>query len=532
MDITVLNEKAYLLLVIDLGSKLVVAHAFQNRRFTTKDVIQALKNTLLKRTEDRTIILHSDCESIFKSAEMLAFAKDNQIALSHNLAGYQRFGNQVSESLNRSIKLILRKKVIAFIGQKPSKRKTSLQKYSLKQITNLVSFDELSACLNESLLHYNNKPHTSDNMFALSPFNMDEILYNDQQKQYYTIKPTIVKNDNSKESLEVRKARALLAESYVFNWQAILLEHKRTSEKTLNEVQEANKKLTLVQHMLYEDNRRLKEHNEQLNKKIDYLVQETKARAEKDAAKETARAKRRSAKKQKLRDTVSPADFQIVLNLVEDTYKEDHYVIIKARIRVAFILLYITGLRVSNLLLLSWNQLLQLLHEGETELLRIKGGGRAPKKLYLGSQGKTILKQFKNEIHILKDTSSFSLDHPVFTAQRQFTKNYQSTPLNRENFNKQLNNILKKASVVLKKNIKTHSFRATFITELLEADTPIHKVKALIGHKRIEATAAYDRTTLSSQEIKKTLAKINKARLTKFQVVKRTKRPKQKRKNN
>ena len=151
------------------------------------------------------------------------------------------------------------------------------------------------------------------------------------------------------------------------------------------------------------------------------------------------------------------------------------------------------------------------------------------KKLYLSHQGKTLLKQFIQDIEFLKKNSNFHLENFVFSAQTKFSvHNRDNLPLNRVNFNRQINKVLDQASILLKKNFKTHSFRATFITQLLNSEIPIHKVKAIMGHKRIEATAAYDRTILTSKEIKATLTKVNKARLKQFQILMRSKKRKNK----
>ena len=72
-----------------------------------------------------------------------------------------------------------------------------------------------------------------------------------------------------------------------------------------------------------------------------------------------------------------------------------------------------------------------------------------------------------------------------------------------DNFEKELNKILEKASIILKKNIRTHSFRATVITELLANNIAIDDVKEIIGHKSIESTLNYKRLRLSPRQIQR-----------------------------
>jgi hypothetical protein len=58
---------------------------------------------------------------------------------------------------------------------------------------------------------------------------------------------------------------------------------------------------------------------------------------------------------------------------------------------------------------------------------------------------------------------------PLFTTQMQLNKS-----INRSLFDNELNLILKKVSLSLHKHIRTHSFRATIITELLETFGMMH----------------------------------------------------------
>jgi site-specific recombinase XerD len=72
----------------------------------------------------------------------------------------------------------------------------------------------------------------------------------------------------------------------------------------------------------------------------------------------------------------------------------------------------------------------------------------------------------------------------------------------------QINTILDDASTKLKKHLKSHSFRATYRTDLLAADVPIHQVKTIVGHKSIKTTARYDRYSLDIAEIQRILDEV------------------------
>nr|YP_006234314.1 hypothetical protein HusqMp73 [Phlegmariurus squarrosus]AEV55764.1 hypothetical protein HusqMp73 [Phlegmariurus squarrosus] len=175
-----------------------------------------------------------------------------------------------------------------------------------------------------------------------------------------------------------------------------------------------------------------------------------------------------------------------------------------ARKRTAFILLYCTGLRVSNLLMLSVNHIRDLLDKGKT-FLPLNKGGDPRHALALSSVARKLLNQqhLPDFTQLMRDKEGI---HPFFTTQVQFDK-----PINRSSFDDELNHVLKKASLLLHKHIRTHSFRATIITELLET-TPIQVVKDIIGHRSIKTTVQYNRSKIDEQQLTKILNNIDKTR--------------------
>jgi site-specific recombinase XerD len=81
--------------------------------------------------------------------------------------------------------------------------------------------------------------------------------------------------------------------------------------------------------------------------------------------------------------------------------------------------------------------------------------------------------------------------------------------LNRANFDNELNKILQKASALLGKHIRTHSLRASFVTDLLLNEIPIHKVKEIVGHHDIKSTATYQRSSVTQKEVRSVIAFVN-----------------------
>lgn len=97
-----------------------------------------------------------------------------------------------------------------------------------------------------------------------------------------------------------------------------------------------------------------------------------------------------------------------------------------------------------------------------------------------------------------------SEEMPFFTTQVCFSK-----PLDRSSLEKELNTILTKASDIFRKHIRTHSFRATLITNYLQK-TPIDVVKDVIGHRDTKTTALYKRSKLNKEQFKHLLRELDK----------------------
>lgn len=191
---------------------------------------------------------------------------------------------------------------------------------------------------------------------------------------------------------------------------------------------------------------------------------------------EERKEKRQNAIKQLLRDSITPEEFQSILDLVKTV------AFVSARKRTALLLLYCTGLRVSNLLAFSVKHIRELLDNGKT-CVPLNKGGDARHPINLSLHGKKQLNQyFKSFARLMEEKEN---NHPFFTTQIQLDK-----PINRSSFDNELNKLLKKASLQLNKHIRTHSFRATIISDLLET-TPIHVVKDIMGHRNIKTTVQY-----------------------------------------
>lgn len=67
----------------------------------------------------------------------------------------------------------------------------------------------------------------------------------------------------------------------------------------------------------------------------------------------------------------------------------------------------------------------------------------------------------------------------------------------------------------LGKNIRSHSFRISVVSDLLEHGVPIHQVKELIGDKNISSTMRYSRDAITKKGTRSIIAKVNSFRIRK-----------------
>ena len=235
---------------------------------------------------------------------------------------------------------------------------------------------------------------------------------------------------------------------------------------------------------LAQQNQELVKLNKQLTQQLETVVEELnqikQERQEKAARKEVWANRKRLPK----RDPVTPEIYQALIDATEaDITRYTDYT--AARLRIALCLLTITGIRVNELLPLKVHQLKTLLTEGWIAIDRSKRGP-ASHKAYLSKQGKQILKSRKKDfdlLYLLKENKSY-----IFTSQLDHNKH-----IRREQITKDINKIMALVSKNLpdQPNLKSHSFRTSFITQLWKDTNDIEFVRQVIGHSKLDTTSSY-----------------------------------------
>lgn len=112
----------------------------------------------------------------------------------------------------------------------------------------------------------------------------------------------------------------------------------------------------------------LQEENIQLNKKLNFLEEEAQYHKNKREEKEKKAEKLKNAKKRPSRDVLEFEEFIGLLNTI------DNNSYCNLRRKAAFLILYTTGLRVSNLLIFKVKNIKELMATGKTRIDLIKGG--------------------------------------------------------------------------------------------------------------------------------------------------------------
>jgi site-specific recombinase XerD len=153
----------------------------------------------------------------------------------------------------------------------------------------------------------------------------------------------------------------------------------------------------------------------------------------------------------------------------------------------------------------------ELMNIGETTISIIKKGDNRS-MLFIGAKGKQLFHQYQNEFNTIKSSIVLTSQSPknafFFSSRKEPDK-----PLCLRNLDRQINKILIVASTDLGNFLRSHSFRASFITDLLKQETPIETVKDIIGHSNIGTTATYRRSRLRAEQAKTILKNLATARL-------------------
>lgn len=306
----------------------------------------------------------------------------------------------------------------------------------------------------------------------------------------------LVNNLEAPTKQSMKKYKTKIIQKFEGNWEKFFLDFEENTTKALHEIQFQNRVLSAQNNMLYKQNKEIRQ-------QIQYMEERERMREQKEIEKQNAKHKRKKTKRLPVRDAITIEEFEQILHMVDRFYQDPF---VRARLKIGLILLYTTGLRISNLLVLTKRNVCLLALEGECQTAIIKGGAQR-KTLYIGTKGKELFQKFHFELtHLCLHQSN---DGSTLFS----TKWDSSKPISKRSLIGQINNILKYASTIFGKHLRSHSFRASYITDLLDQGVPIEKTKDIIGHSHIGTTATYRRSLVTLKELRKTITALNQGRI-------------------
>jgi len=158
------------------------------------------------------------------------------------------------------------------------------------------------------------------------------------------------------------------------------------------------------------------------------------------------------------------------------------------RNRAMIELLYASGLRVSELVNLTFQQI--LFDEG---FLRVTGKGKKERFVPTGEPALEYLNQYIAEVRGLK---------PVQRGNEAFVfLNPSGKKISRISVFKIVKNLCLTAGIM--KNVSPHTFRHSFATHLVEGGADLRAVQEMLGHESITTTEIY--THLDSQYLREVI---------------------------
>jgi integrase/recombinase XerD len=149
--------------------------------------------------------------------------------------------------------------------------------------------------------------------------------------------------------------------------------------------------------------------------------------------------------------------------------------------------LYATGLRVSELVNLTFEQL-----DLENRFIRVVGKGGKERIVLLNKKSVDALKEWI-KIRDKKFSGKISAEYDKFIFLSKLGK-----PISRVDFWEQLKNYVRNAGI--SKNVSPHTLRHSFATHMLKYGADLRVVQELLGHSDISTTQIY--TQVDRQHLK------------------------------
>ena len=185
----------------------------------------------------------------------------------------------------------------------------------------------------------------------------------------------------------------------------------------------------------------------------------------------------------RIKDNITKKDFRFLMNFIEAD--ESIRKIRKDRLQKIFTLLYSLGIRLNEVQQINETVINDLLENGKSKIKDYKTNKE--KIVYISSDSKKLIEKYFNP----------KMGYTIHSERGNGNKLHPISLIN------DVNSYLKK--VFPNKNITSHSFRQTLITELSEKGINAKVIQTLVSHKDIKTTFRYikvdENTIMNSLEI-------------------------------
>jgi len=233
---------------------------------------------------------------------------------------------------------------------------------------------------------------------------------------------------------------------------------------------------------LKEQNIILKDQLTKLQEQFEILTKELQEQKERERLIEEKREKRKNRRRLPKREPITVEIYDSLIQSSRNLKSSNLYQ--SVRLRLALALLFVTGIRISELLPLKMKQVGSLFINHWITIDRVKRGP-ANHKAFLTKEGSRIIQERRSDfefMQLFKDDDSY-----IFTAENS------QKPLAREAFTNLINKFIKDYARKMDRNpnLSSHSFRVGFITQLWRDTNDIEFVRQAIGHSKIDTTSQY-----------------------------------------
>jgi len=481
------NQKVYVFLCVDIHSNVILGHTISKQPITSHKIVRILEQTIAKRFKIpgvKKLIIHTDRGTQFSSKAYHNFTERYQEYFIPSMARQNTpTDNPVAERIIRTFK---EHKIYD----------TTIQEKLYNSLAVDPKFASYRACLNEYVKSLNNKPNRKskagpqqhDNNVSTATMLMQEPSHPKAMSSHFgeDLRSEHVANYKAESEkvigvlAELAAKKAELVESTPFddfeNNLALQLIDIRLNE--IYSIIQNNPETT--REYVAQAIEPIEDSLIALHQKIDTLLPKNKVDRE----------------ILPLRDPIDMNLFPLFFTNAgsQATRQKD---LKQAQLRVAYTLLYHTGLRINEIREINEKAINNAIAASQISVIHHK-----TKQAHIHILSKTAvikLKQLKPECTVIFNK---------YPCQYLFGKD---KPIHEKALIRLINQDLQNTCEVnqIPYNIKSHSFRINMIANLLKRTTVQHAAH-IIGHSDIKSTMSYQRYALSKQEIQRLLEEIEK----------------------